>query len=115
MNELAGLGVGPGPPPVRVGPIQPAAVTAIATSTIVGHAYIKGYEGKTKKGIGRFRVALYELIVSTGDVRNSAPNACKRFKTVRFGVKFDSVAYDRPNSRYHEWFRVVGPPEGEFI
>lgn len=127
LNQLAGGGASPGPwpgqPPVpnpapQPGPspdVEPLPLLAVMTSTIVGHAYISGFDNKVERKIGRFRVPLYRLRLGRADTSEKAwklSTPVMDFDVVRFGVAFDATAYDRKPS--YSLFKMQGPPEREF-
>ncbi|HEV2553180.1 MAG TPA: hypothetical protein VGV17_05395 [Bosea sp. (in: a-proteobacteria)] len=97
--------------------IQPARVLAVMTSKIVGHAYVKGYDGQSEAGglhriRGRFRVPLYELRVGIGE--ETLGDHFAVFHVLRFGVRYrDSVA--RNGGGFRQIFAMEGPPRGMHV
>ena len=97
--------------------IQPARVLAVMTSKIVGHAYVKGYDGTSEaSGLhrirGRFRVPLYELRVGIGE--ETLGDYFAVFHVLRFGVRYrHAVACN--GGRFKQMFEMEGPPRGSHV
>ncbi|MCX7323193.1 MAG: hypothetical protein NTZ14_01880 [Hyphomicrobiales bacterium] len=95
----------------------PTPVVAIVTGIVTGHAYVKGFNGKAKRHKGRFRVPTYKMQIGVadtyGDVYKIAGKPVVEFDVLRFGIKFNPVAFDAGRG-FHECFTMQGPPVGEF-
>lgn len=103
-------------PPPSTGPgpdVAPLRVLARMTETIVGHAYVKGFDNiDGGQGLGRFRVPMYRLTLGRADENWAHTGFVADFNVIRFGVHLDSRSYTRdPN---YKWFRMQGPPKGSF-
>jgi hypothetical protein len=97
---------------------EPTTVTIIVTDRIIGHGYVKGYDGKAADDgsnlhpvLGRFRVPVYEMNVGVG--QPSTGFTYRPFPVMRFGVRYrNEVA--KAGGQYNDVFKVEGPPAGEF-
>jgi hypothetical protein len=97
--------------------LEPAKVTLIITEREIGHAYVKGYDGKVIAGttgkharLGRFRVPVHEARVGTGDPHGEF--AFRMFPVIRFGVRYRHEAFQR-GGRFNEVFAMEGAPVGD--
>jgi hypothetical protein len=98
---------------------EPSTVTILVTDRIVGHGYVKGYDGKPFDDgsklhpmLGRFRVPIFEMRVGVGDPK--VEFAFKSYHVMRFGVRLNNNIA-RNGGKFKEIFKVEGPPEGEFF
>lgn len=98
---------------------EPNSVTIVVTGRIIGHGYVKGYDGKAADDgsglhpiLGRFRVPVYEMHVGVG--QPEVDFTYRPFPVMRFGVRFKNAAA-KNGGQYHDVFKVEGPPEGEYF